>query len=872
MKRKTFSPTLSELVPNSPTSPSLVFSPAFPSPENAPTPPPQTSFTCLWDNACGLTFPTSAELRYHINENHIGRAITNSLCLECKWPYGHDNSKRTFKKRDQIVNHMITHIDEQSFTCEECLVKFKRKQDLLRHEKGQHQKKRKDSKAKKMKKFKTSKNKTEKEEKKVTLRSSWSLKSKTKREINEAELQTAREQVNVTPSPSESPAIKYSIQSNANNPSPLALSTDARGSPAVVYSGPSTPSPLNPINLPPSLNIINQQVYNSPELTYPFACTPSPSIPMQNFAFLNPQSNSVMEAAFLNPQSNSVMEATNTQVYSQMDALLSQSLQMPNPSGLFRTLMPTDPLSRHSTPQPNYMAAQSQLDIHNLALYDSPSLNNSPITQSILMNNATSSHPILHVEMLSNTNNNFNALLHPNIQNQLVNEVQELGIMDPINSMELLSNYPETLTQSGIGLASNHALTQFVDGNYAGIDEMMLLQAQGLEASLNSEMNGQNWQSDVSIGNGDFMANLKKDRSFGDDVDGLMDEFIDTSAYVKPKETTQSLTQGQSKRASTRLTPIDTSSLFELQTLGSFAPPPDLTSSLNGYSNPRMMMANSIASPMTFPRYTALRSPGGLSVGGNLGIPYSAWSDTHSTFNGSVGTKSIRSMQSYSSLKSGNLNEEVRVSTDISDTHNSGSTRVATPCRVRVLLVGESGVGKRTVSRWCEANRPDMDVVVRDLNEVMFEDTQLADIICLAFATDVPSSFKKIAKWSEANASKVSKPVLVLNMKSDLRQKSNVRLASIKFVVNGYFDCSVLQNKNLFEIFAFCDSICMRSMENQEMDSVMGKYADVLKETRDLRIEEEEKRNGFDRFKWRVADGVEEIGKKFKGMFSKFRD
>ncbi|KAJ3124208.1 hypothetical protein HK098_001323 [Nowakowskiella sp. JEL0407] len=95
-----------------------------------------SQFVCKWNNACGNVYPTGDQLKNHISEAHIGRAMNGNLCLECLWPDGHVNSKRTFKKRNQIVQHMTTHIDEKPFMCKICPAVFKRPQDLKKHERG----------------------------------------------------------------------------------------------------------------------------------------------------------------------------------------------------------------------------------------------------------------------------------------------------------------------------------------------------------------------------------------------------------------------------------------------------------------------------------------------------------------------------------------------------------------------------------------------------------------------------------------------------------------------------------------------------------------------------------------------------------------
>ncbi|KAJ3124204.1 hypothetical protein HK098_001319 [Nowakowskiella sp. JEL0407] len=97
-----------------------------------------TTFPCKWDNTCNEIFLTGTELKQHISDAHIGSARLGNLCLECKWPEGHETSKRTFKKRDQIVQHMITHIKDKPHVCETCGSRYKHRQDLKKHRDDRH--------------------------------------------------------------------------------------------------------------------------------------------------------------------------------------------------------------------------------------------------------------------------------------------------------------------------------------------------------------------------------------------------------------------------------------------------------------------------------------------------------------------------------------------------------------------------------------------------------------------------------------------------------------------------------------------------------------------------------------------------------------
>ncbi|KAJ1534484.1 hypothetical protein HK096_003809 [Nowakowskiella sp. JEL0078] len=95
------------------------------------------SYFCQWNSSCSCSYPTCQELIVHIDEVHIGRKKDGNLCLDCLWP-GCPVSKGSRTKRDHIIKHMWTHMNERPFSCSHCDKRFKRRQDAKKHESKHH--------------------------------------------------------------------------------------------------------------------------------------------------------------------------------------------------------------------------------------------------------------------------------------------------------------------------------------------------------------------------------------------------------------------------------------------------------------------------------------------------------------------------------------------------------------------------------------------------------------------------------------------------------------------------------------------------------------------------------------------------------------
>lgn len=86
---------------------------------------------CLWAQ-CSARFYTPEELYLHLCNDHVGRKVKNNLSLKCLW--GEPCCGNEVIKRDHMTSHLRVHVSFKPHFCQECHKKFKRPQDLKKHQ------------------------------------------------------------------------------------------------------------------------------------------------------------------------------------------------------------------------------------------------------------------------------------------------------------------------------------------------------------------------------------------------------------------------------------------------------------------------------------------------------------------------------------------------------------------------------------------------------------------------------------------------------------------------------------------------------------------------------------------------------------------
>ncbi|PVU90558.1 hypothetical protein BB561_004820 [Smittium simulii] len=88
--------------------------------------------TCEWGD-CSLVFANETQLTDHIINKHIGRGLSEYICLirNCS------RLRRPFQKRQKLLNHLRTHTGERPYPCKfrNCNKRFARLDSLKSHEK-----------------------------------------------------------------------------------------------------------------------------------------------------------------------------------------------------------------------------------------------------------------------------------------------------------------------------------------------------------------------------------------------------------------------------------------------------------------------------------------------------------------------------------------------------------------------------------------------------------------------------------------------------------------------------------------------------------------------------------------------------------------
>ncbi|KAI9595212.1 hypothetical protein BDF19DRAFT_341046, partial [Syncephalis fuscata] len=69
-------------------------------------------------------------LYQHLCDDHVGRHARGNLCLTCRW----EDCQTSTNKRDHITSHLRVHVPLTPLRCRVCDKRYKRRQDLKKHE------------------------------------------------------------------------------------------------------------------------------------------------------------------------------------------------------------------------------------------------------------------------------------------------------------------------------------------------------------------------------------------------------------------------------------------------------------------------------------------------------------------------------------------------------------------------------------------------------------------------------------------------------------------------------------------------------------------------------------------------------------------
>lgn len=85
----------------------------------------QVKLQCMWDN-CQFIFSTPEELTSHLENFHLDKGKNH---YKCKW----EGCCKSFKQRQKISRHLLTHTGYKPFKCDECKKCFGTRETLTQH-------------------------------------------------------------------------------------------------------------------------------------------------------------------------------------------------------------------------------------------------------------------------------------------------------------------------------------------------------------------------------------------------------------------------------------------------------------------------------------------------------------------------------------------------------------------------------------------------------------------------------------------------------------------------------------------------------------------------------------------------------------------